>query len=88
MKYLSFIALLFVFGCNPFPKKDAHPEVPLLTELLKDETKFRKVAGNDGISEHVFLSDDKILLKPDNSNSPLKIIDLNGKVIFNSFWIN
>ena len=82
MKYLNFIALIFVLGCNPIPKKDAHPDVPMLTELLKDTSKFRKVTDMKDVSELVFLSDDRILVKPDNSNLPFKIIDVDKNVIF------
>ena len=82
MKYFNFIALLLVLGCNPIPKKDAHPDVPLLTELLKDTSMFRKVADKKDVSELVFLSDDRILVKPDNSNLPFKIIDVDKNVIF------
>ncbi|RZL44367.1 MAG: hypothetical protein EOP00_20095 [Pedobacter sp.] len=86
MKYLNFIALLFVLGCNPIPKKDAHPEVPLLTELLKDSSKFRKVTDMKDVSDLVFLSDDRILVKRDNSNLPFKIIDVNNKVVFEQIY--
>lgn len=86
MKYLIFIALLFVLGCNPIPKKDAHPEVPLLTELLKDSSKFRKVTDMKDVSDLVFLSDNRILVKRDNSNLPFKIIDVNNKVIFEQVY--
>lgn len=86
MKYLSFIALLFVLGCNPIPKKDAHPEVPLLTELLKDSSKFRKVTDMKDVSDLVFLSDNRILVKQNNSNLPFKIIDVNNKVIFEQVY--
>lgn len=86
MKYLSFIAFLFIFGCNPIPKKDAHPEVPLLTDLLKDESKFRKVSDMKDVSELVFLNDDRILVKPNNSNLPFKIIDVDRNVIFQDVY--
>ncbi|MNK06437.1 hypothetical protein D3C87_243350 [compost metagenome] len=86
MKYLNFIALLLFFSCNPIPKKDAHPEVPLLTELLKDNSKFRKVIDMKEVSEIVFLNDDRILIKPNNSNLPFKIIDVNKNVIFQSVY--
>jgi len=86
MKYIIFIALLFVLGCNPIPKKDAHPDVPLLSELLKDTSKFRKVADMNDVSELVFLNDDRILVKPDNSNLPFKIIDVEKNVIFQSIY--
>jgi len=86
MRYLNFIVLLFVLGCNPIPKKDAHPEVALLTELLKDSSKFRQVTDMNNISELVFLNDDRILVKPDNSNLPMKIIDINNKVVFEQVY--
>ena len=82
MKYLIFIFILFVLGCNPIPKKDAHPEVPLLTELLKDTSKFGKVADKKDVSELIFLNDDGLLVMPNNSNLPFKIIDVDKKIIF------
>ena len=79
------VCLLVLMGtlmaCNPFPKKDTHPEVPFLADLVKDTTKFIKVLGTEQLSELFFLKDDRILLKPDNSKLPFKIIDVRGTVI-------
>lgn len=86
MRYLLFFVLLVFVGCNPIPKKDKHPDVPQLIELLKDESKFRKVTDMTGLSSLVFLNDDRILLKPDNSNSPLKIIDVNKNILFEKIY--
>ena len=70
-----------LLACNPFPKKDTHPEVPFLEDLIKDSTKFIKVLGTEHLSEIAFLKDDRILLKPDDSHLPFKIIDVHGTVI-------
>ncbi|TDG36444.1 hypothetical protein EZJ43_07960 [Pedobacter changchengzhani] len=80
---LTFILLctFFIFGCNPFPRTDAHPEVPLLEDLLKDKSKFKKIVGMENLTEIIFLKDDRILLKPDNSNLPFKIINPENNVI-------
>lgn len=86
MKYLNLLALLFILGCNPFPKKDAHPEVPLLMELLKDNLKFKKIIDEKNVSELIFLNDDRILVKPNNSNLPFKIINVNKTVIFQAVY--
>jgi len=86
MKYIYLFVLLFVLGCNPIPKKDKHPEVPVLTELLKDETKFRKVADLNGLSEIIILNNERIFLKPDNSNSPFRIIDTDRNIIFEHLY--
>ena len=79
---LTFILLgtLFVFGCNPFPRDDAHPETPFLEDLLKDKSKFKKIVGMENLSEIIFLKDGRILLKPDNSNLPFKIINAEKNV--------
>lgn len=74
-------SMVFFAGCNPFPKKDTHPEVPFLADLLKDSIKFKQIVGTEHLSELAFLKDDRILLKPDNSDLPFKIIDLSGKVL-------
>ncbi|MBE9598419.1 hypothetical protein [Pedobacter sp. MC2016-24] len=78
--WLSF-SIAVLSACNPFPKKDTHPEVPFLMDLVKDNTKFVKVIGHEHLSELIFLKDDRILIKPDNSNIPFKIMDLQGKLI-------
>lgn len=82
MKNILFCMVVLLTSCNPFPKKDAHPEVPFLEDLLKDETKFKKIIGPENISEIIFLKDDKILLKPSNSELSFKIIDANKTVYF------
>ncbi|RZL61596.1 MAG: hypothetical protein EOO93_13020 [Pedobacter sp.] len=86
MRYLILFALLVVLGCNPIPKKDAHPDVPQLEDLLKDNSKFRKVTDMEGLSNVVFLNDDRILLKPDNSKSPVKIIDADKNILFEKVY--
>lgn len=86
MRYASLIIFIFIIGCNPIPKKDAHPEVPLLMELLKDNSKFRKVLDTEDLSELIFLNDDRILIKPNNSNLPFKIIEVNKNVIFQDVY--
>jgi hypothetical protein len=75
-----------LLACNPFPKKDTHPEVPFLADLVKDTTKFIKVLGMEQLSEVIFLKDDRILLKPDNSNLPFKIIDVHRTVIIEKIF--
>lgn len=80
------IFLVFLAACNPFPKKDTHPEVPFLVDLVKDTTKFKKVMGMEHISEVAFLKDDRIWLKPDNSNLPFKVINLDGEVIIEQVY--
>lgn len=75
------VCLLFLSACNPFPRKDTHPELPFLGDLLKDSTKFKRVIDTKDITTVAFLKDDRILLKPGYSNLPFKIIDINGKVI-------
>lgn len=86
MRYLPFFIILVFLGCNPIPKKDKHPDVPQLIELLKDESKFRKVTDMTGLSSLVFFNDDRILLKPNNSNSPVKIIDVNKNIVFEKIY--
>lgn len=81
MRYLIFVCFICLLGCNPFPKKDAHPEVPLLNNLLKDKTKFKKIVGMDGLSEILVLKSDRLLLTPNNSNLTFKIIDVNNKLV-------
>jgi hypothetical protein len=73
--------VLFLFGCNPFPKKDNHPEVPELSELLKDQSKFKKVYDTKDLSGIIFLRDGRILLKPNNSNLTFKITDVEKGVV-------
>lgn len=84
------VCLVFIMGtllaCNPFPKKDTHPEVPFLADLVKDTTKFTKVLGLEHLSEIAFLKDDRILLKPDDSHLPFKIIDIHGTVIIEKIF--
>mgnify|MGYP003574948089 CR=1 FL=1 len=82
MRYCYFILAIIILGCNPIPKKDAHPDVALLTDLLKDNSKFKKIIDMKDVSELIFLNDDRILIKPNNSNKPFKITDENGKVVF------
>lgn len=79
-----FFSLLFLVGCNPFPKKDTHPEVPFLADLVKDQSKFRKISDMNNSSEIIFLKNDRILLKPYNSNLPFKITDIDNRVILQS----
>ncbi|WP_104381177.1 hypothetical protein [Sphingobacterium sp. HMA12] len=86
MKYLLFFVFLLFLGCNPIPKKDKHPDVPQLIDLLKDDSKFRKVTDMTGLSSLVFLSDDRILLRPNNSNSPVKIIDVDKNIVFEKIY--
>lgn len=86
MKYIIIIFVIFIFGCNPIPKKDAHPYVPFLTELLKDGSKFRKVTDMKDVGELIILDDYRILVKPDNSNLPFKIIEINNNIIFKDVY--
>jgi hypothetical protein len=86
MKYLLFFVLLTCIGCNPIPKKDKYPDVPQLIDLLKDESKFRKVTDMTGLSSLVFLNDNRILLKPDNSNSPIKVMDVDKNIVFEKIY--
>ena len=73
--------MMSLFACNPFPKDDAHPDVPLLEDLLKDKSKFKKIVDMENLSDVIFLKDDRILLKPDHSNLPFKIINLKNELI-------
>ena len=73
--------MMSLFACNPFPKDDAHPDVPLLEDLLKDKSKFKKFVDMENLSDVIFLKDDRILLKPDHSNLPFKIINLKNELI-------
>ncbi|TDO23797.1 hypothetical protein [Pedobacter duraquae] len=84
LPFLLYAYLLVLLGCNPFPKKDAHPEVPMINDLLKDKTKFRKVSDMTDLSEIIVLKDDRILLKPNKSEFEFKIIDATNKLIFNA----
>ncbi len=86
MKYLLFFVLLTCIDCNPIPKKDKYPDVPQLIDLLKDESKFRKVTDMTGLSNLVFLNDARILLRPDNSNSPIKVIDVDKNIVFEKVY--
>lgn len=74
--------LLFLMACNPFPKKDMHPELPFLSELVGKKELFTKIIDYKGVSTVSFLKDDRILVMPDKSNLPLKITDAEGKVLF------
>lgn len=74
--------MFFAFACNPIPQKDAHPEVPLLTELLKDQQKFTMVTDMKDISDIIFLKNDRLFLQPNRSDLPFKIIDVNQHTIF------
>ena len=82
-KLLYGSSLFFFLSCNPIPKKDSHPELPYLLDLLKDKTKFTKVVIDTvGLFDIEFLKSDKILLKKNDSNYPIQIIDVDGKTIF------
>jgi hypothetical protein len=81
VKYIAFLFVLLFFACNPFPKKDKHPEVPLLADLLKDTAKFKKVIGAEQFKDVAFLKNDRIILIPNQSSLPFKIIDANNNVI-------
>ncbi|WP_316845278.1 hypothetical protein [Pedobacter psychrodurus] len=81
MKYLVCLFVLSLFACNPIPKKDSHPEVPYLSDLLKDSSKFKKIAGADQVKEIMFLKNDRIMLIPNQSGLAFKIIDANNNVI-------
>ena len=81
-KFAGLIIMMFASACNPFPKKDNHPEVPLISDLLKDQRKFKLVTDMQNLSEIIFLEDDRIFLKPDRSDAPFKIIDVNQGIIF------
>jgi hypothetical protein len=78
--------IVALVACNPFPKKDTHPELPFLADLVKDTTKFIKVVSMEQVAEVTFLKDDRILLRPDNSHLPFKIIDINGTVIIEQLF--
>lgn len=73
-------------ACNPFPKKDKHPDIPQLTELLKDDKKFRMVSDMKDLSSINILDDERILLKPNNSQLPVRIIDLNKNILFEKVY--
>jgi hypothetical protein len=91
MKKLSFVlSPLFIvcMACNPIPKKDTHPELPYLKDLLKDQSKFEKVtfSNKDMTPDLCFLKSDKILLKSNSSETPFKIVDINNKIIFEKMY--
>ncbi|MFD2287097.1 hypothetical protein GJU39_10640 [Pedobacter petrophilus] len=83
---LSAFCTVALSACNPFPKDDSHPELPLLEDLIKDKSKFKKVVGMGNLSEIIFLKDDRILLKPDNSNLPFKISSLKNELILEEIY--
>jgi hypothetical protein len=86
--YVFFFVLLMNSACNPIPKKDSHPELPYLKELLKDQSKFKKVKFNvkDETPELYFLKSGKIVLSSNNSDAPIKIVDVNNKVLFEKVY--
>jgi len=82
MNRLFLFLILILIACNPFPKKDTHPDTPFLEDLLKDKSKFEKVLSTENLAEVIFLQDDRILTKPNNSQLPFKILDVHNKVYF------
>ncbi|AOM77459.1 hypothetical protein BFS30_09920 [Pedobacter steynii] len=78
--------MLFLAACNPFPKKDTHPDLPLLSELLLKKEAFTKVLDYKAVSNISFLKDDRILVLPDHSGLPLKITDEEGAIVFQKVY--
>ncbi|WP_431291831.1 hypothetical protein [Pedobacter sp. P26] len=58
-KFAGLMMMLLASACNPFPKKDSHPEVPLISDLLQDQGKFKLVTDMQNLSEIIFLEDDR-----------------------------
>ena len=56
-----YIFFFFTSSCNPIPKKDTHPELPYLCDLLADTSKFNKIIDADTIFEIDFLKKTKNL---------------------------
>lgn len=84
--YRLLFIMLFLAACNPFPKKDTHPDLPLLSELLLKKEVFTKVLDYKAVSNISFLKDDRILVLPDHSDLPLKIIDGEGAIVFQEVY--
>lgn len=84
--YRLLFIMLFLAACNPFPKKDTHPDLPLLSELLLKKEVFTKVLDYKAVSNISFLKDDRILVLPDHSDLPLKIIDGDGAIVFQEVY--
>lgn len=84
--YRLLFIMLFLAACNPFPKKDTHPDLLLLSELLLKKEVFTKVLDYKAVSNISFLKDDRILVLPDHSDLPLKIIDGEGAIVFQEVY--
>jgi hypothetical protein len=70
-------------GCNPFPEEDTHPEVPYLSELIKNPNVLQKIEIDSVFrNEMQFLKSDKILLQPNFDSDEVILIDANKKVFF------
>ncbi len=80
--FLILTFLLFLIGCNPFPKEDSHPEVPYLKDLVKNKNILQKIDFDTIFKEYSFLKSSKILLQPHRYSDEFRIIDINKNSIF------
>ncbi len=85
---VKLIYLLLFVACNPIPKKDTHPEVPYLKDLLKDQSKFEQVKfdSDENKRDVYFLKSDKVFLSSNSSDEPFKIVDVHNKVVFEKIY--
>ncbi|HRX16371.1 MAG TPA: hypothetical protein P5123_08660 [Spirochaetota bacterium] len=80
----TFLLLFFLtVACNPLPKKDKYPDVPLFEEAVSDHNIFEKISSGSNQFEIVFLKDNRIMFLPVLSKYTslqgiLKISELNG----------
>jgi hypothetical protein len=85
MKNRLLLILLAVcsLSCNPFPEKDTHPEVPYLSELIKDSNVLQKIEIDSVFKNEIqFLKSDKILLQPNFDSDEVILTDADKKVFF------
>jgi hypothetical protein len=82
------LVFMFFIACNPIPKKDIHPELPYLKDLLKDQSKFTGMIlhPRDAPTQLYFLKSDKIVLPSISSDAPIKIVDIHNKVLFEKVY--
>ncbi len=81
IKYLTLIITLILSSCNPFPKEDAHPKVPYLSQLINHKNVLEKVDFNINDAEFEFLKSDKILIKINGDLSKIKIFNIDKTLI-------
>jgi hypothetical protein len=86
--FIAIVILSMNLACNPIPKKDSHPELPYLKDVLKDQSKFTEVKfiGIEKTPQLYFLKSDKIVLPASNSDAPIRILSLNNEVLFEKVY--